>query len=148
MTASLLFDQTGPHPLVLRTRRSRLCRPGPAAATEQTLHHLLRAAHPRIFGEHRRDGGHSLPVGLLSFGKPHRRLRWAGLDHGNALAVDGGYQDRAGRRFRSALPIKRVKVSRSIQEHLLQASLRNAYTGDCGQAIDGFLEGALHRRLH
>src|SRR2546429_9323132 len=59
---------------------------------EKAFHHLLGSANPRCSYEHRGHRGHLLAVGLLSLGQSYRPLSPFGLDHGNALAVDGRYQ--------------------------------------------------------
>jgi hypothetical protein len=83
----------------------------------------------------------------LSLGEPCRRSRSIGLDHGNALAIDRRHQNRAGGRRRDAFLIEDVKVSGRIQQQFFQAALGNRQAGEVGDAINRFLESALHRRL-
>ncbi len=61
-------------------------------------------------------------------------------------AIDCCHQDRAGSRRRDAFPIEDVKVSGRFQQQFCQAALENRQACEVGDAINGFLEGALHRR--
>src|SRR6202050_4194921 len=89
--SSVAFEQTGPYPFVLGTRRHRRILGTRAGEAEQAFHDLLWSTHPRRTGEDRRDRGHALLVGLLTFRQPRRWLRAGRLDHGNTLAIDGGH---------------------------------------------------------
>src|SRR5438876_6313506 len=72
-----------------------------------------------------------------------------GLDHGNALAVDGRYQNRTrtGRRWGCALDIEGVEVLGSLLKDFFDAAHGNRRTGDFRNALAGFPERSLHRCL-
>jgi len=74
-------------------------------------------------------------------------LRAGRLDHGNALAIDGGHEDGAGGGLRRALPVKSVKVLRRIREDLLQASFGDGNAGQIGYGLDRIEERILHGGL-
>src|ERR1700686_5327465 len=82
-----LFSGRGGGSAFLRSR---------AGDAKQAFHDLLWCAHPGCASEDSSNGGHALLVCLLPFSQPRRWLRAGRIDHGNALAVDGGHQNGAG----------------------------------------------------
>ena len=118
-----------------------------AGDAEQAFHDLLWGTHPRRTGEDGRDRGHALLVGLLPFRQPRCWLRAGRLDHGNALAIDGGHQDGAGGGLRRTLPVKSVKVLRRIRQDLLQAAFGDGNAGQVGYGLDRIEERILHGGL-
>jgi len=79
---------------------------------------------------------------------PQCGLGAAQLDHGDAFAIDRGYQDRAGGGLGGALAVKGVKVLSRIRQDLLQAALGYGDTGQLGNGLNRFQEGVLHRGLN
>src|SRR5256884_539217 len=135
--------------LVLRSWRRALASASGWLPAEKAFHHLLGSANPRCSYEHRGLRGHLLAVGLLSLGQSYRPLSPFGLDHGNALAVDGRYQNRTrtGRRWGCALDIEGVEVLGSLLKDFFDAAHGNRRTGDFRNALAGFPERSLHRCL-
>ena len=143
----LTLEQTRPHSLVLRTwgrRRFTGCRAG---GGEKAFDDLLRGPHPRRAGENGSDRGHSFLVGLLPFGQPRFGLCAARLDHGNALAVDGRHQDRAGGGGHRALLVEGVKVPSRIRQDLFQAAFGDGNAGQLGDGLNRFQKRVLHGGL-
>jgi hypothetical protein len=73
------------------------------------------------------------------------RARW--LDHRNALAIDGCYEDGAGSRLRRTLPVKGVEVLRHIGQDLLQTAFGDGHAGQVGYGLDRIEERILHGGL-
>src|SRR5260370_27209498 len=71
----LVFEQTGPHPLVLGARGRWGVVPRPAAGREHAFYNLLWSTHPRCAGEDDRHRGPSFLVRLLPFGQPRLAVR-------------------------------------------------------------------------
>jgi hypothetical protein len=71
-------------------------------------------------------------------------LRTGWLDHGNALAIDGGHQNGAGGRLRRTLPVKSVEVLRRVGKDLLQAAFGDGHAGQVGYGLDRIEERILH----
>jgi hypothetical protein len=59
---------------------------------------------------------------LLAFCLSFRQLRARRLDHGNALAIDGGHKDGTSGGFRRTLPLESVEVLSGIRQDLLQTA--------------------------
>jgi len=104
----------------------------------------LWGAHPGRAGEDRGDRRHALLVGLLAFGQPRCWLRAGWLDHGNALAIHGCHQNRAGGGLRRTLPVKSIEVLRGIRQNLLQAAFGDGHAGQIGYGLYRIQEGILH----
>ena len=71
-------------------------------------------------------------------------MRAGRLDHGNALAIDGGHQDGAGAGLRRTLPVKSVEVLRRVGQYLLQAAFGNRNACQVGYGLDRIQEWILH----
>ena len=66
--SGLAFEQTGPHPLVLRTWGNPPVDGSLGLDTEKAFHDLFWGAHPGRAGEHSGHCGHSFAVGFLALG--------------------------------------------------------------------------------
>ncbi|PYT30520.1 MAG: hypothetical protein DMG57_07945 [Acidobacteria bacterium] len=122
----LAFEQTGPHPLVLRTRSGRLVGRN-LAYTEQAFHNLFWGAHPGRPGEHR---GHSFAVGFLALGESH-----GGWCASAVRDFDAFYQERTPEPANGSI---------LVAAQFFQAAFGHRQAGEVSDAIHGFLEGALH----
>jgi hypothetical protein len=68
----------------------------------------------------------------------------AGLDHGNALAINRRHQNRAWGVRQGALTVEGVKVVSRIRQDLFQAALGNGYAGQLSDGQNRFQERVLH----
>jgi hypothetical protein len=145
--SGLVLEQTRPYALVLRTWGRRIFTGCWAGSGEKAFDDLLRCPYPRRAGENGSHRGHAFLVSLLPFGQSCFGLCPTGLDHGNALGVNGSHQDRAGGGSHGALLVEGIEIPGCIRQDLFQAAFGDRNAGQFGDCLDGFQERVLHGGL-
>ena len=139
----LTLPQAGPHSFVLWTRRRR-CLWWLSGGGEEAVDDLLRGADPRRAGEDGSNRGHSFLIGLLAFSQACFGLCAFWFDHGDALTVDGRYQDGSGGGGYRGQAVESIKVFSRIRQDLFEAAFGDGNAGQLANRLDRFQKRILY----